>query len=688
MNTIKFQYNMISKLFGWYKFLLFALFFLTLGLSTTMGQTGDPGYYNQAEKLFSNKDYYKAAQVYEKYLTSEKKARSSGSPFAVEKKVKGKTNLNMHEEAVYSLAECYREYNDYVNAEKYYKLATAFSDKAYPLTQFWYGISLRANQKYAEAFTSISKFLDSYTEMGPVLIQADRELESLKYIQSESSKNTKDFILEQQKNLGNTSAYALAVQQDDTVVFTGIHQDSSASKNGKIEYSNSLYQSVLVGNILSESIPVNLPKPQGEQTGLACFTPDGNKMFFTRWIKKNAQTYSAIFSTERVGNSWTTPLKLGEPVNFQGYNSTQPFVTEDGKYLLFASDRPGGSGNYDLWFSELDSNFQALNVTNMGGVINTPGDEEAPFFHHKSRTLVFSSNGRIGMGGFDIYYAKGTTDFTRWEKPKNPGIPINSTKDDIYYISTDKENIWNTGWLSSDRSNDCCLALFSVKENNSMLVTGSVIDCKTKQPIDGAELIFTDPRHGNRIIGKRHADSAGQYDMEIKNISVFNVKAEKLGYSGSQSNYAVDLEPGRDTLKTESICLTLIKENIPEVKKALQTLSQNTTVGYFDYKKSKLNASYHSNLDSLADLMKRNPGIVVEIGGYTDAIGSEAYNLRLAQERVNACISYLVKKGIRPNRLIGKAYGECCPIAPETVDGKDNPAGREKNRRVEYKLVD
>jgi OmpA-OmpF porin, OOP family len=140
-------------------------------------------------------------------------------------------------------------------------------------------------------------------------------------------------------------------------------------------------------------------------------------------------------------------------------------------------------------------------------------------------------------------------------------------------------------------------------------------------------------------------------------------------------------------MRTEALCLSLVKENIPELKKELKSLSRNTTVGYFEYRKSKLNSSSHSNLDSLAELMKRNPGIVVEIGGYTDAIGGKNYNLRLSQNRVNACIHYLVKIGIPADRLIGKAYGECCPIAPESINGKDNPEGREKNRRVEYKLV-
>jgi len=85
--------------------------------------------------------------------------------------------------------------------------------------------------------------------------------------------------------------------------------------------------------------------------------------------------------------------------------------------------------------------------------------------------------------------------------------------------------------------------------------------------------------------------------------------------------------------------------------------------------------------------MKQHPNIIVQIGGYTDGIASVKYNLKLAQRRVNTCINYLIKKGIDPERLKGKAFGKCCPIAPEIINGKDNPAGRALNRRVEFSLI-
>jgi outer membrane protein OmpA-like peptidoglycan-associated protein len=136
---------------------------------------------------------------------------------------------------------------------------------------------------------------------------------------------------------------------------------------------------------------------------------------------------------------------------------------------------------------------------------------------------------------------------------------------------------------------------------------------------------------------------------------------------------------GKDTLHSDDLAL------LP-VPPPAQTIAHSSIVGNFPYKKSALPASAYYVLDSLAAILKNDGSLNLQVEGYTDGIGGDAYNTRLAQARVNACIRYLVKKGIDPARLRGKSFGKCCPLEPETIDGKDNPAGREANRRVEYRL--
>jgi OmpA-OmpF porin, OOP family len=655
----------------------------SMGISSVYAQTGS-SYYYQAENLFKAKNYFEASVVLEKYLATEKNSRPRSTPFAIEKKVKGKTNLDPHQEAVYQLATSYRMINDYQKAEKYYKESIKFSGKAYPDARYWYAVTLRANQHYEEAHAQIDSFLQKHTQMDELLVGADKELEDLKFIQAQSERVNDQFILQEIKGNNPAAAYAL-VQRADGVVFTSITEETE--KTGGKFYQNTLFESMNTENPLLQSDPVDLPSETDAHDGMASFTHDGKTMFFTRWTKKNNQANSAIYISHWKNKSWSKPVKASDPLNVEGSNSAQPFITEDGRYLIFSSNRAGGSGGYDLWASSLDSSLEPIQVRNLGNVINSAGDEESPFLHNKTHTLVFSSNGRIGMGGFDIFYSRGNFNMNDWEKPMNAGAPLNSSKDDMYYISTDEENLWNTGWISSDRSSECCLALFSVKENNAQYVHGTMVDCKTNKTLGSVVLTVTDLRHPDRILGKYKTDTAGHYTFEIHNTAHFKISATRPEYAPSSKVFNLTNIQGRDSLMNENICMSALVYPEKEINKLLKTLERNSHVGNFGYKKAILTDSAHDNLDSLAEILRKFPDMVIEVDGYTDGIGSVKYNLALAQRRVKACINYLLRKGVSPNQLEAKAMGKCCPIAPDTIDGKDNPEGREKNRRVEYKVL-
>lgn len=656
---------------------------VVITVSRAHAQTGG-GYFNQAEDLFKAKNYYEASVVFEKYLATEKNSKPRSTPFAIEKKVKGKTNMDPHQEAVYQLAESYRMINDYQKAEKYYKEAVGFSEKAYPDARYWYAVTLRANQKYADALVQITAYLEKHTQLDDQMMGADRELEDLKFIQQQSLKAKDNFVLSEMKGKDPASGYAL-VQRADGFVFTGITEETE--KNGEKKYLNTLFESTNADNPLLNADPMDFASEVGAHEGMATFSHDGKTMFFTRWTKKNNQTNSAIYMSRWDGKSWSIPVKAPDPLNVEGSNSAQPFLTQDGRYLLFSSNRPGGSGGYDLWASLMDTSMEPVQVRNLGNVINSAGDDEAPFLHENTRTLVFSSNGRVGMGGFDIYYAKGNFGLNGWEKPENAGAPLNSSKDDLYYVGTDEDDVWNTGWVSSDRSTECCLALFSVRENNTQYVNGTIVDSKSHEPLTNVDLTVTDLRHPGRILGKYASDSAGRYAIELHNSAHFKIVAERQEYEPGSLDFNLKTHPGKDSLINETILMKPVEYPEKKLKQLLKSLEESSHVGNFAYKEAGLNKYTLDRLDSLSDILKKYPNIVILIEGYTDGIGSVKYNLGLAQQRVNSCIRYLVSRGVSHRQLKGKAMGKCCPIAPETIDGKDNPAGREVNRRVEFKVI-
>ncbi len=668
------------------------LVMLTVSNNQLFAQGGKQGYFLKAEQLLNQQKYYEAAQYYEKYLASETHIAAKADPFAVGKKVKGQTGIDVHKEAVYHLAESYRLSSDYTKAEKYYKEAAGFPEKTYPGSLYWYGVVLRANQKYSEAIEAISSFREKHTQIDKWSIAADKEMENLLFIKQQFEKTKPGFFVSPVLSPTNSSAYAPVIQSGDTMVFTAIETEDKIDSSKRKAVTTTTYFARLYEAVQEEGKLANIhmlasDAQTGFHDGLAAFAGD-NKMFFTRWTNVNGKPVSAIFSSDKTSTGWSTPVRMEEPVNIAGSNSTQPFITHDGRYLLFSSDREGSIGKYDIWYAELDSNLNVLRVNNAGNIVNTIDDEFAPSYHQGSRTLLFSTDGRTGMGGLDIFYTRGSFITSDWDKPANAGSPINSSKDDLYYVSTDEDNLWNTGMMSSDRdTTSCCLAMYTVRQDNKQYVNGSVVDCATQLPLANVSLSVTNAKNG-RLLRSVQTDTNGNYVFELNNISRYSIHAEKKGYDTASKKYLVHFEGSSDSMHNEVICLNFIPGSHEDsLQQVLDDLSKSSsTLAKFAYNKSNINGTF-AQLDSLAKIMNQFPTVIVEVGGYTDTKGTEEYNLKLAQKRVDACIKYLVKKGVTKERLVGKAYGECCPVEPETIDGQDNPAAREANRRVEYKLL-
>lgn len=665
---------------------------LCIGLPAMVNaQTGKTGYFVQAEKLFKEKKFYEAAQYYEKYLETEtekgKTARST--PFGVSKKTAGKSNFSIYNETVYRLAESYRQLNDYTKAEKYYAEAAGFSPKAYPEALYWYGVSLRANQKYDEALQALEKFREQYKTMDALLAGTDREIANLAFIKEQQQRLKDEFVVTKQ-TINGSGAYAasLPVNNED-IYFSAAHTDLKAQQDNKNYIVTRLFKSAYNDETIASSPErISIPGESGFHTGMATFAQNGKKMFFTKWTVENGENISAIYRSEITDTGWSKPVRMPEPLNMKGSNTTQPFVTSDDNFLLFSSDRPGGMGKYDLWFARLDAHCNVVKVMHMGEMVNTTEDEFAPSYHTRSRQLFYSSNGRTGMGGFDIYYTRGDFQMLNWETPENPGAPINSSRDDLYYVSTDEINVWNSGFLSSDRDTDCCLDLFAIKQNNKQYVSGRVINCETGKPVADALMTVKDTKRGKLLLNRQTA-ADGSYTFELRNASQFDIVADKKGFEAATGNFVLKFTANEENFTNRDICLSPIQitPSIPEVDDVLSSLTEASTLAKFSFNKYSLNQSYYQMLDSLVSVMKKYPDITIEIGGHTDSKGSEEYNLKLAENRVRACIHYLVSKGVDRTRLVGKAYGECCPVAPELINGEDNPAGRERNRRVEYRLV-
>ncbi|RYY53643.1 MAG: hypothetical protein EOO09_17275 [Chitinophagaceae bacterium] len=694
-----------------------------LGVSACYSQNQEPSLIQEAEKLFEEKNYYEAAQHFEKYLDGGKTNAHRSTPFSTRKRGNAETEDKVARQiVVYKLAESYRLYNDYHNAEKWYRVASSYKVMSFPNSKFWYGVSLRANQKIDDAYKVLSEFRRSKLDKDEWTIAADRELENLRFIRAQAVTSKSTFSVTKDSSKGTTSAYALTTLAPfSEVLFTSVYADTVTRHDGHATFSAQLYRSFdSTGNIRDKAKMLALPYEPGFNNGLPSLTGDGSQLYYTRWKKENGIIRSAIYGAKRLPDgNWSTPVKLGPMVNEEASNSTQPFVTPDGKYLLFSSNRHGGQGKYDIWCAELGAGQIPLGVKNLGIMINTPGDESSPWFHQGTGKLVFSSNALVGMGGFDLFSSEGDLELNDWRSPVNPGAPINSVKDDQYYVGLDPFNIWGNGWLSSDRESDCCLELFRIASDNSQHVTGTVVDEATGEPLEGAYVYVQDPAGTGRTVMSRQTDSLGRYSFDLSNMPFYNLVTFKDRYDPDSTSFSVRIRAGRDSISNDTIRLTPIPAADPDVGEpgpdppelhpepdipdkqdkeppdkpdeqepgiAPLPFNGNPFIARFDFDRAIIKQKYYSNLDSLAMYMKQNPSIVAELDGHTDAFGTDAYNMRLSQERVNSCIAYLESRGISAGRLVSSSHGERSPMVSEKVDGSDYATGRSINRRVEFHL--
>lgn len=633
-----------------------------------------------ADKFYANGDYYSAAGNYEKLLEQKDGKGLTTEPYTVEKKgaKASKTDVN-RQEVVYRIAESYRQLNNYTKAEKWYAEAATYNKAQYPLAGYWYGVSLKANGKFPEAEKALQEFLTSYKSNDEFKEQAQRELASVKFIQQQMSRKDLQQYSVTPLSVNAAGADYAAAWNNNSLVFTSTRADSTVlNAKNKNPYVNNLYTTLSSEGVYNDVQKIVLPVTNNMEQGVASFSSDGSTMYFTRWSKINGKNLASIYVSRQQNGTWSAPELVGGKVNVEGFSSQQPQLTIDGKYLLFASNRSGGSGGFDVYYASLN-NGQPTTVNSFGTAINTKEDDQSPFYHLPTATLVFATKGRIGMGGYDLFESKGSIGST-WSEPTNLGYPVNSIKDDIYFFNKGTSKLLTDAFISTDRASECCLQLFSVNKVYKKYVTGLVTDCKTNQPIASANLNISGAQ--NLTI---RTNESGSYFFEVPSFDKMQIEASKENYNSSKLSFdkpATDIDTSSNTV----ICLTPVEVVVvdppqpEEPKKELKA--------YFDFAKYDLRPETGVLLDTLVALLKREPKLGMEIYGYTDKKGTDGYNTNLSRQRAEACKSYLVKNGIEASRLKVFAKGECCEEESENkADGTDDPEARQKNRRVEFKII-
>lgn len=595
-----------------------ALFFL---LIIILSGCGSAKYGRDAMLSQDIGEYFKAIERYRK-ATRKEKDREKRMLYA------------------YKTAECYRYIGDYERAELYYKNAIR---RGYPndTALLYHADMLRATQQYEAAIETYRTYLDSV----PGDERAIAGLESIRKTQDWVANPTRHIINPIKELNSRESDYSpvFVAGRDNEVVFTSSRksvtgkQKSMITGQGYTDIFRSTFgiqkQKWEVPKLLDENLIVNTEDEEGAVT----LSSTGEQMIFTRCrYDKNQPLGAELYSTSQSRGSFADAVRVD--VVGDSIIAAHPAFNETETLLYFVSDMEGGFGGKDIWVAEKKGGSFS-NPVNLGDTINTPGDEMFPYVRDNGE-LYFASNYRLGMGGFDLFVATKDED-GRWNV-ENMGSPMNSPADDFGIAFVKGEN---KGMFTSNRKGSRGDDIYSFLVPPKIYqVEGTVFDKENNSKIDGATV---------RIIGTdgtnmKMRTQNGSFKMKLKPETEYVFAAFKDGYLRDKATastvgladskdfeFELFLTPTDSPIKVDNINYEFASfELLPESKIALDTVYQ---------------------------VLVFNPTITIELMAHTDYVGSDKANFELSQKRAQSVVDYLIEKGISPQRLVAKGYGETWP---------------------------
>jgi len=575
---------------------------------------------------------------------------------------RSKRNKLERNRITYQMGECYRFTNQPKRAAAFYKRLTRTGyDRIEPLVLLRLADMQRANGNYEEALSNYETFLERVAgdPLGLVGMQSCK-------LAIEWEKNPSNFKIETIKKINSRENDFSPSYSDPTgrvIIFT-------TSRDGVVGKKPDEWTGLNFTDLFTTkqdakgnwSQPVTIDDTEALNTedneGQAAFNENFSRMYFTRCSRDNlTENGCQIWVTSKQGRSWSEPIMVdlgGDSTSVFGHPAISPNETT----LIFSSSRKGGAGGRDLWIATRNSaseNFTA--PRNLGELINTPGDELFPTLRGDS-VLYFASDGHPGMGGLDIFKSVKQENGT-WGEPVNMKPPINTNADDFGITWHPEGN--NEGFFSSNRQggrggDDI---YYFISPPIIYNIRGKVLDKNTLEPIEEA-LISLVSSDGTTVQVK--SNSVGYYefiDGQVKPGITFELITEKPKYFIEK---AMETTLGVDASKDFEINFEL--EPIPAEPILLPEI-------LYDLAKWDLKPQFQDSLQGLIRTLDANETLVIELASHTDARGSLESNDILSQRRAESVVNYLIQRGIDPERLIAKGYGERAPRKLKTDITRD-----------------
>ncbi|MEH6308336.1 OmpA family protein [Olivibacter sp. CPCC 100613] len=565
------------------------------------------------------------------------------------------------------LADIYLRQKNYKRASLHYEVVSKLAPNLTPSTWFGLGESLLNLGSYTaskQAFIHYLQLTSSQTNQRKFIAQ--------KYLAD------CDFSLRAQKINRQLTIRTMGneINSEDDEYFPMLTADQSSiiftrQKKGGLEY---IYVSQYQDSIWKQAYPIpGRVNTELYSEGAHCISPDGKYLFFTGCNKPDGKGSCDIYISHWEGDAWGSPHNLGSPIN-SGAWEAQPAISPDGNTLYFVSNRKGGFGGNDIWYSTLQQDGTWEIPKNMGNRVNTSFDESTPFIHADNETLYFASNGWPGFGNKDLFMSKLDSMGNRLP-PINLGAPINDHLEQrALSVSLDGSRAYFSAERPEGKGGLDIYTFILDKELRPTSVTyikGSVFDKTTGKTIK-AEIKLTDLRNNKRTFHSEADYLDGSFLVPLPVGSEYALHVLHPEYLFYSQHFTLP-----DSLTTKDIYA--LKIGLERINSGHSAILNNI---FFPVNGYELLPGSESDLVELIQLLQYNKHIRIEIAGHTDNSGSPQANQVLSEKRAFAVYTYLLNKGIERNRLEYKGYGQQHPIADNTTD-----TGKRQNRRTAFKII-
>jgi outer membrane protein OmpA-like peptidoglycan-associated protein/tetratricopeptide (TPR) repeat protein len=488
---------------------------------------------------------------------------------------------------------------------------------------------------------------------------------------------------------------------DTALLFTSRRPYGKAKRNSlDNKFNEDIYLSSRNERLFQEAERLPEPFNSDNNDAVVGVTTDGSSFILYQGHIEGGDIQITTYKHEK--RKWSRPKAVTGRLTSKDGETSASF-SPDGKEIFYVSrNKELSLGGKDILYSRMDPKGKWGKPVNLGSIINTPYDEEGVFITPDGLSLYFASKGHNTMGGFDIFRSE-RREGGSWSAPENLGYPINTPDDEVFYI-TDKsgktgyyscireggfgaKDIFKVVYLGSEkelvfRTSDQLVAGPGIEKtgylipavpmvlDTRLMLTGHVLDTIGGVEPIVAKMAFFDPATGTQealVI----SDALGEYTARLPEPKAYAVEINATGYL-----YFLDIIDFTSVTGDEKLNRNFF---LKKVEVGTKVVLENI---YFETGKAILRPESHNALDQVFRFLENNPAMKLEISGHTDNTGSLRINQRLSRDRAQAVVDYLVNLGISPEMLFSKGYADTQPVAPNNT-----AAGREQNRRVEFKVL-